>query len=89
MEGFEYMAKKLKHDFVGSGKLLTDVGLGKKMIRAVSSKDYSGKKKKKGRMASSPKKRRPKFSIAWSQKSIKNRTKFLDSYPSCFFEFTE
>ena len=47
MEGFEYMAKKLKHDFVGSGKLLTDVGLGKKMIRAVSSEDYSGKKKKK------------------------------------------
>lgn len=47
MEGFEYVAKKHKHDFVGSSKLLTNVGLGKKMITAVSSEDYSGKKKKR------------------------------------------
>lgn len=89
MEGFEYVAKKHKHDFVGSSKLLTNVGLGKKMITAVSSEDYSGKKKKKVGWLLVQKKGRAKFSIAWSQKSIKNRTKFLESYPSCFFEFTE
>lgn len=44
MEGFEYMAKEYKHDFVGSGEILKDVSLGRRMIRTVFFEDYSDNK---------------------------------------------
>lgn len=84
MEGSEYMAKEYTHDFIGSSELLKDVGI--RMIRTVVFFRLFQLQKVGWLLL---KEKRAKFSIIWSQKSIKNRTKFSESYPSCLFELIE